>query len=307
MSLSPETREHIQGLDASTPVFLFMKGTPEAPQCGFSAQVVQILARVVPHYETFDVLSDGQVREGIKEYADWPTIPQLYFDGELVGGCDIIKEMYESGELQQALGLQPASGEPPALEITPAARALLSGASERAGGADLHLSIDARFQSGLGLGPLQSGELRVEVDGLSLHMDRETAQRADGIRIDAVDTGQGPQLSIDNPNAPVVGEMGPGELKALLDAGEPVALFDVRPADEAAKARIPGARLLDAEGEAQLASLPRDARIVFHCHHGGRSQAAAERYASLGFRNVYNLVGGVDAWSVSVDPSLPRY
>ena len=178
---------------------------------------------------------------------------------------------------------------------------------ERAGSADLHLSIDARFQSGLGLGPLQSGELRVEVDGLSLHMDRETAQRANGIRIDAVDTGQGPQLSIDNPNAPVVGEMGPGELKALLDAGESVALFDVRPADEAAKARIPGARLLDAEGEAQLASLPRDARIVFHCHHGGRSQAAAERYASLGFRNVYNLVGGVDAWSVSVDPSLPRY
>ena len=205
MSLSPEIRERIQELVASSPVFLFMKGTPESPQCGFSAQVVQILGRLVPHYGSFDVLSDAPVREGIKEYAQWPTIPQLYVNGEFVGGCDIIKESYESGELQQALGLDPAPEAPPALEITAAAVEVLRAAAQRAGGAELHLSIDARFQSGLGLGPKQPGELTVESGGLSLHLDRETARRADGVRIDAVDTPQGPQLKIDNPNAPGVG------------------------------------------------------------------------------------------------------
>jgi len=82
-------------------VVLFMKGTPIFPQCGFSSVVTQVLQHVGVDFETYNVLEDMDIREGIKAFSDWPTIPQLYVKGEFVGGCDIIKEMFESGELQQ--------------------------------------------------------------------------------------------------------------------------------------------------------------------------------------------------------------
>jgi monothiol glutaredoxin len=85
------------------PVVLFMKGTPVFPQCGFSATVVQILSHMGVKFKGIDVLADSSVREGIKEFSSWPTIPQLYVKGEFVGGCDIIREMFETGELQQML------------------------------------------------------------------------------------------------------------------------------------------------------------------------------------------------------------
>ena len=85
-------------------VVLYMKGTPQFPQCGFSATVAEVLKRCgVTDYASFNVLQDDALRQGIKDYSNWPTIPQLYVDGELVGGCDIVREMYQSGELQQIL------------------------------------------------------------------------------------------------------------------------------------------------------------------------------------------------------------
>lgn len=86
------------------PVVLFMKGTPQAPQCGFSATVIQVLSACgLRRAVTVDVLSEPEVREGIKQYANWPTIPQLFIKGEFIGGCDIVKEMYQTGELQKLL------------------------------------------------------------------------------------------------------------------------------------------------------------------------------------------------------------
>jgi monothiol glutaredoxin len=85
------------------PVVLFMKGTPVFPQCGFSAAVVQILTQLGVKFKGIDVLSDPAVRQGVKEFSSWPTIPQLYVKGEFVGGCDIIREMFETGELQDYL------------------------------------------------------------------------------------------------------------------------------------------------------------------------------------------------------------
>ena len=90
-------------------VVLYMKGTPQFPQCGFSATVAEVLKRCgLTEYKSFNVLQDESLRQGIKEYSNWPTIPQLYVDGEFVGGCDIIREMYQTGELQQLLAKQPA-------------------------------------------------------------------------------------------------------------------------------------------------------------------------------------------------------
>ena len=97
------TSERIKSIIASGDVVLFMKGVPAAPQCGFSAAVVQILSGLGVPYKSVDVLSDPQVREGIKEFSNWPTVPQLYIKGEFIGGADIVREMYKTGELKALL------------------------------------------------------------------------------------------------------------------------------------------------------------------------------------------------------------
>jgi monothiol glutaredoxin len=97
-----DTQDRIRETVTGHPVVLFMKGSPQFPQCGFSASAIQILkASGVDKPFTVDVLQDEEIRQGIKEYANWPTIPQLYINGEFVGGADILREMYQSGELQQ--------------------------------------------------------------------------------------------------------------------------------------------------------------------------------------------------------------
>lgn len=97
------TQERIKKLIDDHPLMLFMKGKPSAPQCGFSARVVQLLNFIHAPYSFFDVLSDEEIRQGIKIYGNWPTIPQLYVQGELFGGCDIIEEKFHSGELEKEL------------------------------------------------------------------------------------------------------------------------------------------------------------------------------------------------------------
>ena len=98
-----DTKQRIKDQVTSAPVVLYMKGTPVFPQCGFSAAVVQVLSELGVKFKGIDVLTDPSLRQGIKEFSQWPTIPQLYVKGEFVGGCDIIREMYGSGELQQLM------------------------------------------------------------------------------------------------------------------------------------------------------------------------------------------------------------
>ncbi len=99
--MDADTKGRIDKMLSENRIFLFMKGNPSFPQCGFSARAVAILNEVGAKFSSFDVLEDMEIREGIKEYGNWPTIPQLYIDKKLVGGSDILMEMYEAGELQQ--------------------------------------------------------------------------------------------------------------------------------------------------------------------------------------------------------------
>ena len=103
------TRSRIEGLVQSSPIFVFMKGSKLMPQCGFSNNVVQILHSLGVSFETFDVLSDPEIRQGIKEFSSWPTIPQVYVKGEFIGGSDILIEMYNAGELKEKLEIALAS------------------------------------------------------------------------------------------------------------------------------------------------------------------------------------------------------
>jgi monothiol glutaredoxin len=104
-------REAIKSAIDENPVLLFMKGTPEAPGCGFSARVSAILESLDQPFAAVDILPDPRIRQELSALSNWPTIPQLFVDGELVGGCDIVSEMYQSGELQQALGLEGSADE----------------------------------------------------------------------------------------------------------------------------------------------------------------------------------------------------
>lgn len=308
MSAAIDTRSRIESLLRQNPVVLFMKGSPSAPRCGFSAAASGILNELLPDYATVDVLEDPEIREGIKAYGNWPTIPQLYVKGELVGGSDIIQSMYGSGELHELLGAAKPDRTPPQITITDKAAAAIREALAGADpGAALHLSIDGRWQAQFHLDEAAPASIRTEANGIAIHMDLATAQRARGIRIDWVETVQGSGLSIDNPNAPAaVQSLSVQGLKAGLDAGE-VTLVDVRPPEERARAAVAQPfRTLD-DGVDALLALPKDTPLAFICHTGARSARVAAHFRDHGFAKVYNVTGGIEAWSREVDPTVPQY
>lgn len=107
--MTPEVKARIDKLVNENKIMIFMKGSKLMPQCGFSNNVVQIINTLGVPYETFDILADQEIRQGIKEYSNWPTIPQIYLNGEFVGGSDIAIELYQSGELQQMVEVALAS------------------------------------------------------------------------------------------------------------------------------------------------------------------------------------------------------
>jgi monothiol glutaredoxin len=112
-------REEIQQAISDNPVLLFMKGTPDQPACGFSAQTVSILKSLGRPFSAINILPDPRIRQELSAISNWPTIPQLFVDGELVGGCDIVTEMYQSGELQDVLGVDAGPAETSAAEPEP--------------------------------------------------------------------------------------------------------------------------------------------------------------------------------------------
>ena len=307
-SLDPVLRSRIESLLAANKVVLFMKGEPRAPQCGFSAKAAAALAAAgLDDYAHVDVLSDPELREGIKAYGDWPTIPQLYIGGELLGGSDIIEQMANSGDLQSALGLPPPDRTPPVVHVTPAAAEMLRKALADAGdGYALQVSVDARFNAQLQAAPVDRDAIATEVEGLRVQFDLASARRANGLSLDWVDDARGRGLVIENPNAPPkVRELSPLEASSKLAAGA-LTLVDVRPPEERGIARVRVPFQTFDDGPAALEALPKDTPIAFLCHHGSRSASAAEHFRQLGFTEVYNVSGGIDAWA-DADPQIPKY
>jgi len=222
---SNDPQSQIEALVSGSPVFLFMKGSPDAPQCGFSYRVIETLRGWNVPFESFDVFSDEGIRQGIKDYANWPTIPQLYVNKEFVGGCDIIEEMSGNGEL---------------------------------------------------------GELFKEAH---------------------------PDLKFTPPSPPAeVQSLPPEDIAQLLKEQPDIPLLDVRTPEERAIACVAGARMIDQELAQEIVnSWDPDTPLVFICHKGGRSLQAAQHFTQQGFQNVYNVAGGIDAWSLTVDSEIPRY
>jgi len=307
MSLDPATRERIETLLKDHRVVLFMKGDRRQPMCGFSAAATNTLNELLPEYHTVNVLDDPEIREGIKVYGDWPTIPQLYVEGELVGGADIIRQMYASGELHTLFGAAAPDRTPPEITITDKAAEAIRNGIANAQGLALHLEIGPDHSAGFQLAPAGDHDIVVTANGIEVHFDPGSAQRAKGIVIDWVSTVQGEGLSLKFPGAQEIKSMSVQELKARLADGS-VLLVDVRPAaGRAQAASLAPARVLEDEGYDALAALPKDTAIAFICHHGNSSRGVAERFVAHGFSNVFNVEGGMDAWAREIDPTVPRY
>ena len=309
MSLDPALRSKIDSLVASDSVVLFMKGTRSFPQCGFSASVVSILNTLIPTYTTVNILADNEIRGGMKEYSDWPTFPQLFVRGEFVGGADIVRQMHESGDLEKKLGDLVAPAKIPSITVSARAAKELSAALSEGGGTDvIHVTITPGWEHQLDIGGKEASHVTVVASGVTVQFDRASADKAEGLSIDFVDGPDGGGFKIDNPNRPaMVKQISAKEMKALLDAGTVKEFFDVRTDKERAIAKVASTKLLDDTTMAAIGALPKSTPIAFMCHHGNRSRAAAEHFLKEGFTTVYNVAGGIDAWSREVDPSIARY
>lgn len=297
MTPDSETRDRIHQMVTSNKVMLFIKGTPRMPQCGFSARTVGMLDSLLDgDYASFNVLEDESIREGIKDYGNWPTIPQLYVNGELVGGCDIVVEMFNSGELHQVFGLPEPDRTPPEIEITPKAAEKIGEFLEAYPGQQLHFAIGSDWDAQFQLGPKTGGEIETEAAGITVLMDLNSAQRARGARIDWVETVDGEGLKLDLPGAPPpVREMTPDELQDRINAGELLKIIDTRNEADRQEAPLELARPLDADLMAELSDADRDLPLVFVCNQGISSREVAEHYRKQGFKQVYSLAGGIKA------------
>lgn len=303
MPLDSETRGIIDDLLSTNKVVLFMKGTPQQPQCGFSAKTVSALDLLLPEFVSVNVLEHPTIREGIKEYANWPTIPQLYVDGELIGGSDIILDMMKSGDLADTLGIEKPATTQPKITISDDGIAAMKKALESQPGGALHLQISATWTHQLALEEARDGYTCVNVGGIDFHMDPWTAARADGLNMILEEDLTGTQFVFDNPNEPPpVNQMTVQELKARLDSGDEVILLDVRDEEERTNASIEGSQPWSEETRQFVEALPKDTEIIMHCQMGGRSQALGEALRQRGHTNLHNVVGGIEAWAEKIAP-----
>lgn len=298
MNLDEATRSKIEQQITGNKVVLYMKGTPQQPMCGFSAKTVGMVSELVADFVTVDVLADQAIREGIKVYGNWPTIPQLYVDGELVGGCDIITEMYNSGELHVLMGAAKPDRTPPTVTITDQAAENIRAGMQGHEALVLHMSVDAEWRPSFVLEPPADGDIISTANGIELHFDLPSAQRAQGAMIDWVDAVDGSGLDVSLPAAPVpIKRLQPDQLKGMIETGTAPLIVDVRSIDDRQKMPpISGAIGLDKDSLAELQSRPKDTTIVFVCNVGNSSMGAAEHFRKLGFSDVYNLEGGMQAW-----------
>jgi len=296
MSLAPEIHDRIEGMVTGNKVMLFMKGTPKMPQCGFSAQTAGALDTLLEgDYASFNVLEDNDIREGIKAYGNWPTIPQLYVDGELIGGCDIIMEMFNAGELHEVFGLEAPDRTPPEIEITPKAAEKIGEFLSAYPGQHLHFKIGSDWDAQFHLGPRAGTEIEATAGELKVLMDLASAQRARGARIDWAETVQGEGLKLDLPGAPpAVRQMSPDELQQRLNAAERIVVVDTRNELDRQQKPLDFARPLDAGLMAELKDADRSTPLVFVCNKGLSSQEVAEHYRKQGFTEVFNLTGGAE-------------
>ena len=301
----PRIEEHLEQHN----IVLFMKGSKAAPQCGFSAKVVNILEDIVDGFHSVDVLLDSQLREDLKIFSDWPTIPQLFVNKEFIGGCDLVEQLFVSGELREQLGgKKNERSTEPKIHVSEEAAAVIKQGVARSENEVLHLTIDESFNHDFKIAPRDPSRTCVLAGGVEIHLDRDSLNRASNLKIGMTDSDKGYGFEIFNPNASTsFKDISVRELKEWKDSGEAFFLFDVRTMEERQIACLQDSIFLDESAVETIKNLDQDTRLIFYCHSGVRSQEAAKYFFEKGYTQSFNLVGGIDAWSIYVDPEIPRY
>lgn len=296
--MNEQTKQAIDSLVNNNACVLFMKGNPTHPQCGFSSNTVGILKELLGEdFAYCNVLEDAEMREGIKEYGNWPTIPQLYINKELVGGNDIVTEMFNTGELQSMLELPQPNKEAAQITITETAAENIQKGIQNMGSSVLMLSIDGQYNTRFSIEEPKGYEISSEIGDIKIYMDVGTAKRANGIEIDWVEDLQGAGLVIKNPNEPkAVNQISAQELKQGMDDSNYSHIYDVRSEQQYLADSIPGSKRLDKTNMQVIEELDKNTPLVFVCAVGNTSQGACDFYRKKGYTNVNNLVGGVAGW-----------
>ncbi len=298
--MNDQTTQRIENMLAENPVFLFMKGTPQTPMCGFSSNTVKILKDLIgDNFASFNVLEDPEIREGIKTYGQWPTIPQLYVDKELIGGNDIISEMFNTGELHTLLNLSQPDRTPPQISITDEALNHIKEGLKDMGDHQLFLSVDDEFNTRFSLEMPKGYEIIADVGDLKVYMDIGTAKRSEGVEISWVDELQGSGLRIKNPNEPpAVNDLSVSELQDWFDTDtvQPK-VYDVRSVEKFNEGSVDKATRLDKQSISEIEAMDKDTPLVFVCQVGQSSMSAAEFFRKKGYTKVFNLTGGYNAWN----------
>lgn len=289
--MTEELRSKLQGMVDSHDVVLFMKGTRQQPQCGFSNRVVGILEELEIDYQTYNVFSDPDIRSGMKDFSQWPTFPQLYIKQEFVGGCDLVTEMMQSGELPGMLGVKFEEIEPPTIYCSPNILSLFKESLAQHDGG-IHLDVSKNFQYDIFIGPKNKDQIETIVDGIPFYLSRGSAKRANGISLDFKDGDNGGVL-IDNPNEPTFQDIAVSDVESWLADNPGAKVYQI---GVGADAILPFATAFDAVAHQEIDSLGKDHPIAFMCMMGVRSQQAAKTLAFQGYNNVYNIVGGLNAW-----------
>ena len=290
--MTEELRAKLQAMVDSHDVVLFMKGTRQQPQCGFSNRVVSILEELEIDYQTYNVFSDPDIRSGMKDFSMWPTFPQLYIKQEFVGGCDLVTEMMQSGELPGMLGVTLEDVEPPTVHCSPNILNLFKESLATHGGG-IHIDVSKNFQYDIFIGPKSNGQVESLVDGVPFYFSRGSAKRANGISLDFKDGDNGGVL-IDNPNEPKFEDIAVSDVEAWVADNPTAKVYQI---GVTAEQVLPFATLLDASAHQEIGHLPKDHPIAFMCVMGVRSQHAAKDLAFQGYSNVFNIVGGLTAWN----------
>jgi len=298
--MNDQTTQRIEQMLDENPVFLFMKGNPQTPMCGFSSNTVKILKDLIGDgFSSFNVLEDPDIREGIKTYGQWPTIPQLYVNKELVGGNDIISEMFNTGELHELLNLTQPDRTPPKISITDDALNHIKEGLKDMGEHQLFLSVDDEYNTRFSLEMPKGYEVIADVGDLKVFMDIGTAKRSNGVEISWVDELQGSGLRIKNPNEPpAVQDLSVSELQDwFVSEVENPHIFDVRSADQIADGTVDHAVRLDKTAIESIEEMDKQTPLIFVCQVGQSSMSAAEFFRKKGFTKVFNLTGGYNAWN----------
>ncbi|WP_394538546.1 glutaredoxin domain-containing protein [Lysobacter enzymogenes] len=310
MTLSAADRQRIETLLRAHRLVVFMNGAPDAPERFFSHKICRLLDGLGLDYAHVDVSADSKLREQIKAYGGLQAIPQLYLDGQPLGGSEVVERMAGADELHAALGLPAPDRTPPAVRLTQAAAEFLRGVVRGKGaGTVVDIAVDPQFRSSLRFGPRRNDAIAAEVDGVALQFDLASARRAEGLSIDWQDVERGPSLLLNHPRAPVpkpVRWLSPSEADARVRAGT-LTIVDLRREEERALARLSVPFLYLDEGTHEIRNMPPQAPLAVLCHRGERCWHGAQHLVQLGHRDVYAIEGGIDAWAADVDASIPRY